>query len=166
MKKSYTTDDLLQYLEGRLPAESASRLERDLADSPALSEKLARVRATRGLLRQTANQAGEDALLPFFTDRLMKKLAPQEAAPVPSLEEELALSLSRLFRPVAILGLFLALCLAVYNINLSNDYTSNPSTAESILAMPPLTSTAIYDMDYYATQSITATDDSQNMDMP
>ena len=156
MNKNYTTDDLLRYLEGRLSADAKDELERTLTGSPALQESLARVKATQDLLQQTAADTAEDALAPFFTDRLMKKLARETASSGMSLEEEMAAFLGRLFRPVAIAGLFLALCLAVYNINLSNDYTSDPSTAESILAMPPLTSTAIYDLDYYATESLSS----------
>jgi len=56
---------------------------------------------------------------------------------------------------IAIAGLVLALCLAVYNINLSSDYVSGVSTAESILAMPPVTSMTVYDLDYYAAQTVT-----------
>ncbi len=151
--KAFDTDFLLRYLEGKLSDADVKKLESSLQHSVTLKDELARLKATQSLLQQTTTASSEDVLNPFFTDRLMKKLVP-EAAPS-TLEDELAGLLTRLFRPVAIAGLFLALCLAVYNINLSNGYSSDPSTAESIFAMPPVTSMAVYDLDYYAAQSET-----------
>lgn len=155
MKKNYTTDELLSYLEGRLSAEAQHQLEAALNASSELRRELEQLQATQHLLQATASDAAKDVLSPFFTDRLMKQLSPQPGTGAFSLEEELAMLLGRLFRPVAIAGLVLAICLAVYNINLANDYNANPSTAESILAMPPLTSSAIYELDYYASQEMT-----------
>ncbi|MFK7845620.1 MAG: hypothetical protein AB8G77_09980 [Rhodothermales bacterium] len=154
-KKAFDTDFLLRYLEGKLSDTDVTKLESSLQHSVALRDELARLEATQSLLQQAAITSSEDVLDPFFTDRLMKKLAPDAASN--TLEDELAGLLTRLFRPVAIAGLFLALCLAVYNINLSNGYSSDPSTTESIFAMPPITSMAVYDLDYYAAQSETET---------
>ena len=150
---AFNTDYLLRYLEGKLSDTEVHQLESGLKQSQQLRNELAQLKATQAVLRQAAKTGSEDVLAPFFTDRLMKKLVP----PLPSisLEEELATLLTRLFRPIAIVGLFLALCLAVYNINLSNGFSSDPSTAESILAMPPITSMAVYDLDYYSAQSVT-----------
>lgn len=150
---AFDIDFLLRYLEGKLSDVEADRLASRLKTSPKLRDELAQVKMTQSALQQATTASVEDALAPFFTDRLMKKLTPQSAAA--SLEEELAMFLIRLFRPIAIAGLFLALCLALYNVNLSNAYSSDPSTAESILAMPPVTSMAVYDLDYYSVQQVT-----------
>ncbi len=152
MKEDQNTDYLLRYLQGRLEGEELQSLQSRLQQSQELRERLAELKATRALLQDTAATSTEDALAPFFTDRLMKKLEPKPATI--SLEEELAGLLSKLFRPVAIAGFFLSICLAVYNINLSNEYSSDSSTAESILAIPPVTSMAIYDLDYYSVQTV------------
>ena len=130
-------------------------LESALEKSEALRSRLAQVRATQTLLQQATSGVEEDVLSPFFTDRLMKKLAPEhmQSHKAHSLEDELALLLGRLFRPVAIAGFFLALCLAVYNINLSNGYSVETSATESILAIPPVTPSTVYDLDFYVAEN-------------
>lgn len=139
-----------------MSVEEKATLEAHLKQSQSLREELAQVRGMQDLLKSTAVSSSEDVLAPFFTDRLMKKVgADANARQGASLEEELASLLSWVFRPVAIAGLFLALCLALYNINLSNDYLSDSTTTESILGMPALTTIAIYELDYYATEAET-----------
>ncbi len=151
----FNTDHLLQYLEGRLPDDKVHALESALETSEALRKRLSQVRATQTLLQQTASSPEDDILSPFFTDRLMKQLTPEhlQSHRKHSLEDELALLLGKLFRPVAIAGFFLALCLAVYNINLSNGYSIETSATESILAIPPVTPSAVYDLDFYVAEN-------------
>ncbi len=151
--RAFNTDFLLRYLEGNVSDIERRQFVEDLKQSRQLQEELTQLKATQALLQQVAAAASEDVLKPFFTDRLMKNLVPGSVSV--SVEEELASFMSLLFRPIAIAGLVLALCLAVYNINLSNGYSSDPSTAESILAMPPVTSMAVYELDYYSAQSET-----------
>ena len=148
----YTTDTLLRYLAGELSAEEAAQLEAALDQSASLKTELAQLATTQELLKDVTAADATGALDPFFTDRLMKKLAPAPAATL-SWDEELAGMLAGIFRPVAIAGFFLALCLAVYNINLSNGYTVDSTATESILAIPSVSTMAVYDLDYFATQT-------------
>ncbi|MEM8485226.1 MAG: hypothetical protein AAF564_06730 [Bacteroidota bacterium] len=148
----HTTDTLLRYLAGELSAEEAAQLATSLMQSASLRSELAQLSATQDLLKEVTTADSADALDPFFTDRLMKKLDPAQSQ-TPSWDEELAGLLVGFFRPVAIAGLFLALCLAVYNINLSNGYTVDSTTTESILAIPSVSTMAVYDLDYFAEQT-------------
>ncbi len=148
----YTTDTLLRYLAGELSAEEAAQLATSLMESVSLRAELAALSSTQDLLKEVSSADAATALDPFFTDRLMKKLDPVQPA-ASSLDEELAGLLVGFFRPVAIAGLFLALCLAVYNINLSNGYTVTSTTTESILAIPSVSTMAVYELDYFAEQT-------------
>ena len=152
---AFDTDHLLRYIQGDLSDAEVQRMDAALKQSHDLQQQLSKLRATQQLLQGAATDDAEDALAPFFTDRLMKKLTPEviQADVRASVEDELALLLGRLFRPVAIAGFFLAFCLALYNINLSNDYSSEPTTTESILAMPPVTSITAYDLDFYVAEN-------------
>lgn len=148
----HTTDLLLRYLAGELPAEEAVQLTKALERSADLRAALADLAATQDLLKEVTQADADAALDPFFTDRLMKKLEPVQPVST-GWDEELAGLLASIFRPVAIAGFFLALCLAVYNINLSNGYTVASSPTESILAIPSVSTMAIYDLDYFAAQT-------------
>lgn len=149
--KSYNTDYLLKYLDGQLPDAEQQLFEKELAGNALLQANLEQLQQTRSVLQDAVDHTAGQALDPFFTDRLMKQLTP-EVKSAGSLEDDLVKMLSMLFRPVAIAGLFLAIVLAAYNVNLSSSYTSDTSTAESILAMPPVTLMSVYDMDSYANQ--------------
>lgn len=137
-------DQLLRFLDGALPPEEAAAVQRALDASPALRDELATLRALRGSLRAATH--ADDALQPFFTDRLMRRLAPAPARLSES--EEFFGALVRLFRPVALAGLLLVLGFAAYNVNLAEDYEAEPTTTEAVLALPPVSLATAYDVDY------------------
>ncbi len=137
---------LLRLLQGHLTPEEAADLRREIDRSPALQAELETLRALHGLLRTTVRADAEEALTPFFVDRLMRRLtpAPQRLAKT-SPEEELFSGLLRLFRPVALAGLLLILGFAAYNVTLSSAYDAAPSTTEAVLALPPVTLATAYE---------------------
>ena len=147
MKVDRYTNALLRLLEGTLDAKAEAELLAKIDQSVELREELERLQETRILLQGTMRTAGETALKPFFTDRLMKQLASGKDNGMA--HDDLAFFLGRMFRPVALAGFFIAMFLAVYNVNLSADFASDTSTAEAILALPPVNTMAVYDLDLY-----------------
>lgn len=149
----YTVDDLLCLLDGALPRQKELAIRKELERSETLRAELERLEVTRKVLVSAAEDGAASVLKPFFTDRMMRRL--NAAATRPAAEEEVASMLIRLFRPVAVVCLVLAVCLAVYNINIANDYTSDTTTTEAILALPPVNSMSVYELDVYAPESVT-----------
>ena len=143
---------LLRLLQGALTPEEEAGLRRDLARSPELRAELEALKALQGLLQTTVRTTSEEALKPFFTDRLMRRLtpAPQRLAAEASDEEYFSLLL-RLFRPVVAAGLLLILGFAPYNVTLSSDYETRPSTTEAVLGLPPVTLATAHDLDLSTT---------------
>lgn len=151
-KNRYTVEDLLCFLDGSLPYHKEQAFRSELEHSEELRAELERLEATRHLMVSTAQQHAASALKPFFTDRMMRQLNP--AVAVSSIEDEVASMLVRLFRPVAVASLLLAVCLAVYNINVANEYASDTTTTEAILALPPVNSMSVYELDVFAPESV------------
>ncbi len=151
-KNRYTVDDLLCFLDGALPYDKEQALRSELGHSEELRAELERLEATRHLMVSATQQQAASALKPFFTDRMMRRLNP--AVAVPSPEEEVASMQMSLFRPVAVASLLLAVCLAVYNINVANEYASDTTTTEAILALPPVNSMSVYELDVFAPESV------------
>ena len=141
------TDRLLCLLEGRLDPKDKALLHAEIEASPELQEELHRLQEMRGLLQDTVKMSSDSVLNPFFTDRLMRRLEPANIKQFE--QDDIAFFLSRLFRPVALAGLVVAMFLAVYNVNISGSYTSQTTTAEAILALPPVNTLAVYDLDLY-----------------
>ncbi len=145
---------LLRLLDGTLPPGEETRLRDDLARSPELRAELDELKALRGLLQTTVRASSEQALKPFFADRLMRRMAPAPqrlAATTP--DEEFFGSLLRLFRPVAVAGLLLILGFATYNVTLSDEYEAEASTTEAVLGLPPVSLATAYDLDLSTTSS-------------
>lgn len=145
--KQDTHDRLLRLIQGDLSAEEVAQLRAEVERSPALRAELDELRALHGLLRTTVQASADDALQPFFADRLMRRLRPAPhrlAAP----DEAFFEALLAWFRPVALAGLLLLFGLITYNVTLSNEYEAEPSTTEAVLALPPVTLATAYDVDY------------------
>ena len=139
---------LLRLLDGALAPDEETRLRDDLARSPELRAELDEVKALRSVLQTTVRASSEQALKPFFADRLMRRLAPATqrlAATAP--DEEFFGSLLRLFRPVAVAGLLLILGFATYNVTLSDAYDAQPTPTEAMLGLRPVTLTTAYNLD-------------------
>jgi hypothetical protein len=128
-------------------------LREELERSDLLRAELARLETIRSLLITTAHDSADASLKPFFADRTMRRLQPVRNPA--STEDELASLLIRFFRPIAIASLLLAICLAVYNINVSNDFAAETTTTEAILALPPVSSMSIYELDVFTSESLT-----------
>lgn len=140
---------LLRLLDGTLTPEEKTRLHDDLARSPALRAELDDLKALRSLLQTTVRASSEQALKPFFADRLIRRLAPagtRLAATAP--DEEFFGSLLRLFRPVALAGLLLILGFALYNVTLADVYDAEPTTTEAVLGLPPMTLATAYTLNF------------------
>ena len=145
--RRYTTDQLLSYLDGSLGEPMKYQLHRDLEQSADLREELRALHVMQGAMQEAVAFSSDTALKPFFTDRVLRALDPAQAQSAPV--EDLTYFLIRVFRPVAIVGVFLVLCLAMYNVNLSSNFTSSTTTAEAILALPPVNTMTVYDLDLY-----------------
>ena len=146
---TWNHERLLRLLDGVLAPDDEARLRDDLARSPELRAELDGMKALRGLLQATVRASSEQALKPFFADRLMRRLAPatQRLASAAS-DEEFFGSLLRLFRPVAVASLLLILGFATYNVTLSDAYDAQPTTTEAVLGLTPVTLTTAYNLDF------------------
>jgi hypothetical protein len=140
--KSNDTDRMLRLIEGSLTEDAERELRDRIAASPELRREFERLNGTRQILRDTVRSSSERALRPFFTERLMSRLASRQ-----SVEEELAGFLSRIFRPIAVAASLLLVGLAIYNATLSSQYEVRGNAAESVLALPPVSSASVYDLD-------------------
>jgi len=152
--KGRNWDMLLRWLEGSLTDEEAREVREQLDQSEGLRAELESLRSMRGMAQEAVQTASSTALEPFFTDRLLRRLTPSREASGTAFDEELVLFLTRLFRPVALAGVILAICLAWYNVNLSNDYSGSTTTTEAVLALPPVASASVYDLDFFAAEEV------------
>ncbi len=150
MKRPTTTDHLLRYLEGALPSNEAARLQAELKASPALQRELEELRLTQTVLQQTTAGDAAQAVKPFLADRVLRQLNAPPAAEATL--DDLFANLAGLFRPVAFASLLLMLVLASYNIYLAQQYEAETTFSESLLALPPLSEEAVYDLDLYDLQ--------------
>lgn len=141
------TDRLLCLLEGTLDKEAEAALRSEIDRSAELQEELARLQEMRHLLKGTMQVSSEEALKPFFTDRLMRQLEPETIQRVE--HDDIAFFLSRLFRPIALAGFLIAMSLAMYNVNISSGFANESTTAEAIFALPPVNTLSVYDLDLY-----------------
>ena len=145
------TDNLLRLLQGQMSEDEELILRERLEQSAYLREELFRLSGARDWLQDAAAYSAASALDPFFTDRLMRRV--NKSPSVGGREEDLAAMLAQVFRPVALASLVLALCLMAYNVRLAEDYSVDTTTAESMLALPPVTSMSAFDLDLYAAES-------------
>ena len=144
-------DLLLRLLEGKLPDDEAKAVRQRLEESPELRQELADLRRLRATMRRTVDHTVAGSLRPLFSDRVMMRLADEPAArSAPAFMEEEIGFLSRFFRPVLAVGLFFAVALALYNVNIAGDYSMESSITESILGLPPVSTTSVYDLDLYS----------------
>ncbi|WP_457653366.1 anti-sigma factor family protein [Rhodocaloribacter sp.] len=141
--KHEDTEQMLRRLEGRMTPEEARRWERRVAASPELRARADEWRALQSLLRTTVRESSEEALRPFFADRLMRRLRPPAAARA----EAFAASLTAFFRPVALAGLLIIAMLVGYNVS-SYAYEAEPSPTEAVLGLPPVTLATAFDSAY------------------
>ncbi len=142
-------DQLLRLLDGTLTPDEEAGLRDALAQSPALRAELADLKALRSVLQEAVHASSEQALKPFFADRLMRRLAPAtQRLAVAGPDEVLFGSLLRLFRPVAVVGVLIILGFASYNVTLSSSYDAQPTTTEAVLGLQPVTLTTAYNYDF------------------
>lgn len=140
---------LLSLLQGALPPEEEARLRQKLDQSPELRAALQEVKALHGLLHTTVHTSAEHALKPFFTDRVMRQLAPSPQGLAAAVQDEEFFGvLLRLFRPVALAGFLLILGFATYNVAFSDVYDVPTTTTEAVLGLPPVTLTTAYNLDF------------------
>ncbi len=140
-------DLTLRMLDGVLKADERAEFEGELRRSDRLRAEVDALSGLRGHLRAAAQADAERAAQPFLADRVMRRLVPATAR-----RDDLAQSLGFLFRPVAAVGLLLAVLLAGYNVHLSQAFGSETTAAEAILALPPVSTASVYDLDVYLTQ--------------
>lgn len=141
-------DRLLQLLDGALAPNEEARLRDELAQSPTLRAELEDLKALRSVLQAAVQTSSEQALKPFFADRVMRRLAPATQRLATAPDEVLFGSLLRLFRPVALASLLIILGFATYNITLSDTYGAQPTTTEAVLGLRPVTLTTAYNFDF------------------
>lgn len=122
-------DLLLRFLGGELdPAERArvaSRLESD-ADFRIQLEK-------QRQLRDTLVRARSDSFAPYFSDRVMRRLAPARAA---LQGDAFYQSLRMVFARTALAGLVIAGALAAYNFASYGDLGVASSVTEALFGLP------------------------------
>ena len=131
------TDDrtlLLRFLDGDLPAAERADVQARLARDPALRAQLGRLQA----LQQTLEAGKPDAFAPYFSERVLRRLAdvPRTSA------EPLYESLRWLFVRTAVACLFLVAALGAANVA---DYQSLGVASSTIEALFGLPSTSLLD---------------------
>ena len=146
-------DMLLRMLEGRLSEEEEKLMRLRLAESPALRQELERLQRLRWVMRASADETAGRSLKPMFSDRVLARIA-ESPVPIPaSAIDDMVGFLSRLFRPVLAFGLLLVVALTLYNVNIASEYDEQGSITETVLGMPTLSTTAVYDLDIYSNTS-------------
>jgi anti-sigma factor RsiW len=135
-------DLLLRHLDGELTSEETMALQSRLAGSPELRRELEQLRGTRRLVASTVETAARRGTRPLLAERVLGRLASPELP-----EEEFFGFLSGFFRPIALTACLLLLGLILYNANLSRQYVVTGNAAESVMGLPPVNSTTIYDLD-------------------
>lgn len=148
MPKLSTSEQLLRLANGELPSAEAEALRHALDASPELQQQWQTLQATQTLLQEGVAMASEQALRPFFTDRLMRRL---EATTRRAVEEEMFSIWMTFFRPIAIAGVVIILGLVFYNINVAQQYEAAASATETVLALPPVSLESAYELDLAAT---------------
>jgi len=147
-------NQILGFLNGELSPEENKIFRNRLEESPALRAEVEELRALQTTLRDTLDTHSEEALRPFFTDRLMRRVnAIRTTTYVFSSEEEFFRNLTRLFKPIAVASLVIILSLAAYNFTISNAYEVAPSPTEAVLGLPPVDLATAYDLDFYQSRT-------------
>jgi hypothetical protein len=129
-------------LDDSLSQADSERLRRLLEISPDLQREMNQRIRLRETMGRVVRASAVDAAPPFFADRVMRRLTPAR-----SLEEDYANALSWLFRRVAVACVLIVTGIAAYNVANSARYTPDQSTIEAVLALPPVTLYAAYDLD-------------------
>ena len=102
-------EQLLRLLDGELPETETKQLQARLRRDPALQRQLADVRQLRLALKTNK----PDAFAPYFSERVLRRLAGDEA---PTSAESLYESLRWLFVRAAVACLLVAGLLGAYNV--------------------------------------------------
>jgi anti-sigma factor RsiW len=144
-------DRLLRMVEGSLPADEEEEMRRRLAGSPELRREFDELQRLRWIMRAGVEETAGRSLRPLFSDRVMARLSAEDttlatASPI----DEMVEFLTRLFRPVLAVGLLFAVALALYNVNIASAYSEPGTITESVLGLPAVSSTAVYDLDLYS----------------
>jgi anti-sigma factor RsiW len=130
-------------LDGSLSAPEREELDRMLTTSASLREEMAKLERLHGRIRTSVHASGSEALRPFFSDRLMRRLKSAEAQ-----QQEFAGSLVWVFRRVAIAGLAAIIALAAYNIATPGSFRDEQTPLEAAFSLPPVSVDMAYDMEY------------------
>lgn len=136
-------DLLLALLDGTLRDDEEHALRARLARSPELRAELARLEGTRTILRTAVEHTAKRAVKPLLAERVMGRIARGEKV---AAEDDGAGYLFRFFRPVLAVGLAVGAALAFYNVSISDQYATHGSVAETVLALPSVSTAAIYDL--------------------
>lgn len=120
---------LLRYLEGDLPDEEHRAMQQRLAEDPSLRTQLNRLNTLGDALAVSA----PDSFAPFFSERVMRRLAPAaEHAPAEALYE----SMQRLFVRMALACLLIVAALGVYNLMTYEALGVTATLAEAVFGLP------------------------------
>jgi len=140
--KTQNSDRLLRLMDGTLTAFEEEAVRREMASSPELRGEYERLSTMRDILRVSVEEDARNALQPFFTERLLRKLKPTGS----TMESDFLASLSALFRPVIAAGLVIIVALLAYNV-MTVSYEADQSATEVALGLPPVTLATAYDLD-------------------
>ncbi len=122
-------DRLIQLLEDALPDAEAGALRERLRREPALRDRLDRLRG----FRDTLIESRPDSFAPFFSERVLRKLAAEIA---PNVFESLYELQHRLFLRVAVAGLMAACLLGAYNVMDYQHLGVSSSLLEAVFGLP------------------------------
>jgi anti-sigma factor RsiW len=122
-------DLLIQLLDGALPEAEAQAVRERLQHEPALRARLDRLRA----LRQTLEAARPESFAPYFSTRVMRRLAP---ARTEQKAESLYEALRWVFARAAVASLFAAGALGTYNVLSYQALGVVSSVVEALFGLP------------------------------
>lgn len=150
MKSLPLSEQLIRLANGELAPAEADALRQKINASDDLRKQWAQTQALQRMLQTSLEAKTDDALQPFFTDRLMRRLERAEATPS-RVEDDLPAVLWALFRPIAVAGLVIIIGLAFYNSNVASEYNVDASATETVLALPPVSLESAFELDLTTT---------------
>jgi anti-sigma factor RsiW len=122
-------DLLVRFLEGDLPEAEARGLEERLRCEPALQARLGRLRT----LRQTLAAGKPDSFAPYFSERVLRRIAPLTGQREP---ESLYGALRWLFARAAVASLMAAGALGACNVIAYQRLGVTSSLLEALFGLP------------------------------
>lgn len=133
---------LLRSFDAPLSESDAAALKHMMASSEAARAEYEQVLRVRTVTREALQRDGQEAVTPFFAERLTRKLTWQ-----PNPREEFSDALMWLFQRVAIAGLLITFGLVTYNLVSPSPLPQYQNAIETAFSILPSSPDLAYDLD-------------------